>query len=47
MSDWIYACLMGPVKLCLVKNVLHVPDLRYQLLSMSAMSKLGVKCPLR
>ena len=32
----------GTTKPCLVKNVLHVPDLRYQLLSVSAMSKLGV-----
>ena len=32
----------GPVKPCLMKNVLHVPDLRCQLLSVSAMSKLGV-----
>ena len=32
----------GSTKPCLVKNVLHVPDLRYQLLSVSAMSKLGV-----
>ena len=30
------------VKPCLVKNVLPVPDLRYQLLSVSAISKLGV-----
>lgn len=32
----------GTTKPCLVKNVLHVPDLRYKLLSVSAMSKLGV-----
>ena len=32
----------GSTRPCLVKNVLHVPDLRYQLLSVSAMSKLGV-----
>ena len=32
----------GSIKSCLVKNALHVPDLRYQLLSVSAMSKLGV-----
>ena len=32
----------GETKPCLVKNVLHVPDLRYQLLSVSAMAKLGV-----
>ena len=32
----------GSVKPCLVKNVLHVPDLRYRLLSVSAMLKLGI-----
>ena len=32
----------GSIKSCLVKNALHVHDLRYQLLSVSAMSKLGV-----
>ena len=32
----------GSSKPCLLKNVLHVPNLRYQLLSVSSMSKLGV-----
>ena len=32
----------GENKPCLVKNVQHVPDLRYQLLSVSAMAKLGI-----
>ena len=42
----IQAVVNGKTKLCTIRNVKHVPTLRYQLLSVTAMAALGVRCVL-